>query len=438
MTTPNTNIDDLPSHIQDELGQIVKIIKKATIDAKMVWLFGSFARGEQIDDVNVRPDGIVTEYHSDLDLLLVVKQEGTGGGRAKQRHKNEVLRALETRDVVKPRIHAIFVETKRFDEALGEGQFFYSDIVKEGRLLWDQGHPLVEPKNMDDPQLRRRLSEGYFHKYYKLAMSFRQGFEFYYQTGNYSIGLFTLHQMCEHLFHTMLLVYTNYKPRTHDLNGLGQDCGAVFPPIINAFHDVPYREMKSKTPNGCRGLFHVQSDPANDTPEQKLWRLLQAAYVDSRYEINFKVEPEEAEALGQKVERLQKVIHKACLEKVQSFLPDVPLQRPPLPQFLNMAQMEESPTTHAQLALQKQQAEEAVALAQEFQKLEERQRNAKEKALQREERERKEKEEALQRAEHERSEKEEALQREKKALQEKERLEQLLKAQGIDPNGLTS
>jgi len=61
----------LPEHKQDEIRAVAELIKER-IDVEFIILFGSYARGDWVEDVYVGNDGTTYEYKSDYDLLIVV------------------------------------------------------------------------------------------------------------------------------------------------------------------------------------------------------------------------------------------------------------------------------------------------------------------------------------------------------------------------------
>ncbi|MBD3322309.1 MAG: hypothetical protein GF350_14510 [Chitinivibrionales bacterium] len=73
--TMKTDLSFLPAHKQKELAGISAIIKKAARVEKII-LFGSYARGAWVEDSYVQ-DGITYEYKSDMDILVVVKKNGS-------------------------------------------------------------------------------------------------------------------------------------------------------------------------------------------------------------------------------------------------------------------------------------------------------------------------------------------------------------------------
>ncbi|MFA6716991.1 MAG: nucleotidyltransferase domain-containing protein, partial [Victivallaceae bacterium] len=66
------SLSHLPKHKRQELRAVTGIITEM-IDAEFIILFGSYARGNWVEDRYVGDDNILYEYQSDYDLLIVVQ-----------------------------------------------------------------------------------------------------------------------------------------------------------------------------------------------------------------------------------------------------------------------------------------------------------------------------------------------------------------------------
>ena len=93
---------------------------------------------------------------------------------------------------------------------------------------------------------------------------------------------------------TVLLVFTDYKPKLHDLRRLnkqvvGQD---------NSFQKV--------FPNSTKD-------------ERRYFELLRSAYIDSRYNMDWKITKEELTWLKARVFHLQRLTEQVCKQKIHSF-----------------------------------------------------------------------------------------------------------------------
>src|SRR5690606_18868702 len=91
--------------------------------------------------------------------------------------------------------------------------------------------------------------------------------------GSHAIAAFLLHQAAEVLLKAVLVTFTGYRPKTHDLGELERRCTRASPGI---------------------GPLVPQ-----DAPDRaRLAALLRAAYVDARYSFGFEVSREDLEALA--------------------------------------------------------------------------------------------------------------------------------------------
>ena len=99
---------------------------------------------------------------------------------------------------------------------------------------------------------------------------------------------FQLHQATERLYQCVLLTLTLYIPKLHDLRALRVDwC----------------------LPHDSR-LSNVWRD--DDLFGARCFKLLRAAYVDARYEIDYKITRQELEWLVARVEDLRGVVDEIC------------------------------------------------------------------------------------------------------------------------------
>lgn len=101
-------------------------------------------------------------------------------------------------------------------------QYFFTDIIKEGILLYDSGKcQLAKPRKLSFREIRD-IAQNEFSELYPYACGFLEGVKgFYLPKDENKISAFLLHQSCEKLYNTILMVFTNYRPKSHRLQDLG-------------------------------------------------------------------------------------------------------------------------------------------------------------------------------------------------------------------------
>ena len=104
----------------------------------MIILFGSYARGDWVSDQYTKGH-ITYSYQSDLDIMVILKK-GKHISYAEPRIEKRLERELVLDPLSKePWITLIFESIDYVNRQLEKGRYFYSDIKKEGVLLYDSG-----------------------------------------------------------------------------------------------------------------------------------------------------------------------------------------------------------------------------------------------------------------------------------------------------------
>jgi predicted nucleotidyltransferase/HEPN domain-containing protein len=279
----------LPKHKRDELQRVKEIILDECPTVLMIVLFGSHARGDWVEDRHIE-DGILHEYLSDFDILAIVRSH-------KIANNADTWRRAETRAhrLVHTWTNLIVESIETVNNALARGQYFFSDIKKEGILLYDSGEfELARPRKLD-PRERRGNAKAHFKQWFTSAKEFYFGVGVYLKRREYKVAAFMLHQATERFYAAILLVFTNYKPRIHDLEKLSH---------MVAGHDPAFLTVFPKA-----------------TPEEKeCFDLLRRAYVEARYNPAYKITKAQLEYLAERVRKLQRLTKRICEAKIESYL----------------------------------------------------------------------------------------------------------------------
>jgi len=283
------SLSHLPKHKREELKEITSIIKE-NAEVEMMILFGSYARGNWVEDI-YKEGHITYEYKSDYDILVVVKAHGLVR-KLGLWHKIEA--AIRRRSTIRTRATLIIHDIKEVNKAISKGQYFFTDIKKEGVLLYDSKQFELAQAQKLSPQERKQTAQQDFKYWFKSARSFLIDFGHAFKRRDYSKAAFELHQATERFYATILLVFTHYKPKEHDIETLGKQVSNLDPRFLPVF------------------LRSTQE-------EKRLFDLLKKAYIDARYNPQYKITKKELEYLAERVKKLQRLTKEVCQEKIADY-----------------------------------------------------------------------------------------------------------------------
>ncbi len=294
LASMKTALDHLPEQKQQYVKAIRDIIlndveqliekstgKKQLSKIKHIILFGSYAKGTYVDDPT-------NGYISDYDILVTLNN-----GNLIDEY--ELWRNIEEK--ADRRVHSpvkLIVHTAaELGQWLSEGQYFFSDIQREGIYLYNSnGKGLPEPKNLSNEELKP-IAEKHFAQWFQNAESFLRHFGYAMNDKDFKKSAFELHQATERYYHTLLLTLTNYRPKTHDLKRLHLLTIQYAPKIEAIF-------------------------PQNTKFNRRSFSRLQRAYIDARYSENYEVTEEELNWLAEQTEQLKQTVEKHCLTHIAS------------------------------------------------------------------------------------------------------------------------
>jgi uncharacterized protein len=291
-----TSIDHLPEHKQEELARVVEILhaefEDALAESSAEWkksgrilkiiLFGSYARGDWVDEPLT-----MKGYRSDFDLLVIVNNNKLSDFAYWYKAKDRLDR---DRTIKTPT--SFIVHSRRFvNTALRQGQYFFTDIRREGIVLYElDDEPLAEPKPLT-LDAAYETARDHFQSRFAGAKVFVKGARFYLSEGDYSHSAFELHQAIEHSYSTILLVLTNYSPPSHKLTFL-----------------------RSLAEDQDRRL--LEAWPREQQRHRAWFNTLNEAYVKARYSKHFLISEEALLWLVERTTELQKICREH-LEKMK-------------------------------------------------------------------------------------------------------------------------
>ena len=179
------SLEHLPKHKKDELKKAVSVIREMCDDVEMIILFGSHARGTYRDEEDLpfdRKSGEVSDY----DILVVCRHNSTAIHHSLWRSISEHCNGLSTLMPFRIIIHDIKFVKKRLKEI----HFFYSDIVKEGCLLYDSGKYQLNIGKELTPEQKIEVAKEHFEHWFGRGTSFFIDFKNAYSRKDYKNAAF--------------------------------------------------------------------------------------------------------------------------------------------------------------------------------------------------------------------------------------------------------
>ena len=275
------SLDHLSSRKQAHLRDIVQLVRDA-VEVEMIVLFGSHARGDHVDD----PAG---GYVSDYDVLIVVDSKA----KVEDIGLWQSIEAKASRRTGRHHVTLIVHDIDDVNHQLEQGWYFFSDVKKEGIVLFDSGrHVLAEAKPKTTAQ-RRMYAQQCFREYFESASRFFSIGVTSIQKGWNKMAAFQLHQATETYYKCAIMVLTAYWPKQHNIEILGKQCAGLSP----AFRDI----FPLATPD-----------------DERRFELLQEAYVKARYSLTYTISRDDLEALARHISVLHERTEAACKEYIAS------------------------------------------------------------------------------------------------------------------------
>ncbi len=280
------SLKHLPQLKQDELKKIVEAIHKNCADIEKIILFGSYARGDYKEAKDLKDDRR-TGHISDYDILVVTEKK-------KSTDKFSSWNKTEKLKLTAP-VRAIAHDIENLNINLAEGQYFFTDIKKEGITLFDSKKYKLANKRKLKPKEKQRIARDHFEEWFRSAIDFFTAFESMMSGERYKNASFQLHQAVESSYKTILLVFTNYNPREHFLWLLGQKTAKYHPDLKTLF-------------------------PKKNQKDKDRFKLLDDAYIGGRYDPDFRISKQDLVILAKDVKKLLELTEQICEQKIKDFV----------------------------------------------------------------------------------------------------------------------
>ncbi len=251
-------------------GQVLKII-----------LFGSYARNDWVDE----PEN---GYLSDFDLLIIVSHEKlTDIADYWWEAEDRILHDPSVGRTVNIIVHTL----AEVNQALGRGEYFWTDIARDGVTLYElPGHPLAAARPMT-AQDAYEMAQRYFDHWLPKIESALKGTEFFIAAGEKNDAAFLIHQAVERTYACFLLVHTFYFPRSHNIKFLRSLAESHESSLIEAW-------------------------PRLERADRRVFEALKRAYVEARYSEHYDVSLEDLALMAKRAEMLRDGVLSACEKRL--------------------------------------------------------------------------------------------------------------------------
>jgi len=286
----NTSIDHLPESRQEQIREIITVIKDF-VDPDKIILYGSRASGKFVED-SYEKNGIIYYYISDYDIAII-----TENTKLKEYEvENEILKKVK----VKPDLNIVMYDVEYFNDALRKGKYFYVTIYEDGILVYDKGNVgLVKPAPLLMEQVRANAQEDYDYWKPRIILYYEFAQELLSKPTNKTntnMAAWFLYQAIEAIYSVILLVFTGKKPKLHNLlkyrnavKGFSTDLDAIFP------------------------------FPTKDKYEFNLFDLLKRAYIGAKYKKEYEIGMNDVIEINKRIKVMLDITDEICLNRIESY-----------------------------------------------------------------------------------------------------------------------
>lgn len=287
------SLDYLPLAKKQDLEQLTSLIRERIQDCVMIILYGSYARNSYVDYDQRIEYGVPTYFMSDYDILIVTKKRL---GVAENNLYSSINRIFFQNKEWRFHTHPQFINESivELNKQIEQGRYFYSDIIKDGVILYDSGeYVLSQAQSLNYCQIRD-LAQEYFDDKFGRANSFLYDVPSTLVRLDYRQSAFYLHQAAENFLRTIPMVFILYGYKDHDL-------------------EILLNYARTHTLDVCE-VF-----PRDTEEEMRIFNLLKDSYVQARYNKNFTVTQYDIEILFEKVKRLRDITERVCTDQIAVF-----------------------------------------------------------------------------------------------------------------------
>jgi HEPN domain-containing protein len=189
---------------------------------------------------------------------------------------------------IKTPVGVIVHSRREVGDRLHLGQSFFSDIRRDGIVLYELSDDLLpEPKAMS-PAEKYQVAKGHFERF-RRAAKFLKGALFYTKEGDADEASFLIHQSIEQAYSTFLLTVATYSPASHNIN------------FLRALSEDQDRRLVDAWPRDRHRFI-------------AWFNLINEAYVKARYSPHYEISQEALIWLGERTAELHQLVATICEE----------------------------------------------------------------------------------------------------------------------------
>lgn len=251
-----------------ELSALISSLEQAVATDK-IFLLGQSVDGLLVNSI-FRPFPHFNKPATGHFLLLLTRP-------GEQRTDDVIQDMLEARNRYRVPIHMMVYPAKSFYHWLQTGQIFALKVIEEAPMLYNAGIISIPDITHMKPNIEMPVAQA------KLGLqrsaAFMAGAALFIRRSQFNLAAFLLHQATEHACLSYLLYHTGLRTGTHNLDKL-----------------LRYSTMISNT--------LIKIFPRETTEDIELFRLLQKAYIHSRYKDDYCISEKQIRTLASRIKKL--------------------------------------------------------------------------------------------------------------------------------------
>jgi predicted nucleotidyltransferase len=274
-----TDLTTILSYLPSDKIKDLETITQRIIDlggAEIIILFGSYARGDYKEQ-----RGENKGKKSDYDIFVV-----TSNSENRNKLRSELREIFKDIGVS---VQLIVEQISFVNDHLEEMQYFFTDIKREGKILFDSGKYELSNSKELTPIRRREIAEEDFEMWFGTAKKIMDSIRV-----DYKLAAFDLQQVAEMCYTAIEMVFTHYNPYEHNLEVL-RNRVLLFDSRVN------------------------DTLPSETEEQQELFDYLNFAYIGGRYrsEKEFPVTKEQLNYWHKEVKELFVMTEIICKERIE-------------------------------------------------------------------------------------------------------------------------